>query len=132
MMDINEKSNLQSVKLWQDENSDWFLRLEYLCENDAEIYKVIYPKVRIGLPNNPCLKQNFGCYGLQSLSLPHVYEDGFTVLRDKEGHYKYKKTISKKIYDMTLEEIEKKLGYCVRIIQKEDKHFVGSPDNATD
>ena len=33
-----------------------------------------------------------------------------------------KTTIEEKIHDMTVEEIEEKLGYRVRIVKEEDKH----------
>lgn len=122
-MIINDKSNLESVQLWKDEESkDWFLKLEYRCEDEAGVYRVTYPKVLIGLPNHPYLKQTFGFFpGCEVQRLPSRSEDGFLVLPDKQGKFVYQETIFKKTHDMTLEEIEKKLGYSVRIISKEDK-----------
>lgn len=122
-MVINDKSNLESVQAWKDEKSnDWFLKLEYRCEDESEIYKVIYPKVLIGLPNRPHLMQYLGWYPECEIQiLPSSSENGFSVLPDKAGNFLYRETIFKKTHDMTLEEIEKKLGYSVRIISKEDK-----------
>lgn len=122
-MIINDKSHLESVQLWWDVKSkDWYLKLEYRCEDEAGVYKITYPKVLIGLPNHPYLKQTFGWFpGCEAQRLPSKFEDGFLVLPDKSGNFFYQETISKKTHDMTLKEIEKKLGYSVRIISKEDK-----------
>lgn len=117
---FDEKDVLQSVELWKDEKTDeYFLRLEYLCENEAEIFQRIYPKVKIGIPRHSYLSQDFGCFpGRDRYYLPYYYPNGFSVLPDKNGKHMYCETVSKKTHKMTVEEIEKKLGYCVEIVSE--------------
>ena len=46
-----EKQELKKAELWRDEDTgQYFFRLEYLCENDAEVYRLIFPKVETGIP----------------------------------------------------------------------------------
>lgn len=40
---------------------------------------------------------------------------------DEKGNYFYREVVQFKTIDLTLEEIEKKLGHKIRIISKEDK-----------
>ena len=93
-----EKQELKKAELWRDEDTgQYFFRLEYLCENDAEVYRLIFPKVETGIP----------------LMQPYiVYDDSMF-----PGIYTTK--IAFRLCEM--EEIEKKLGYKIKIISKKEE-----------
>lgn len=122
-----EKQELKRVDLWKDKESGvYFFRLEYLCENDAEIYRLIFPKVETGIPiMAPDIEFKFSMFPgneVNKLKFNLLNDDSYHVaLPDENGNYLYRETVSVKSHEMTVEEIENKLGYKIKIVSKEDK-----------
>lgn len=117
---------LEKVELWKEEETgNYFFKLEYLCEDESEIFKIIYPKVETGIPLrnaypsiDPGVFPNKDIYRLPFYCM---YDEGHIAFEDEKGNFMYKETIEKKTYEMTMEEIEKKLGYKVKIVSKKEE-----------
>ena len=120
-----EKQELKKAELWRDEDTgQYFFRLEYLCEDDAEVYRLIFPKVETGIP----LMQLHLASDYSMLSDRHMTKiafnlfdvEGHIAYPDKNGNWFYREIVSVKTHEMTMEEIEKKLGYKIKIISKKE------------
>lgn len=118
---------LESIRLYDEKEQlskntsvrNFYLEVSYLCENEKEVRRVIYPKIELPIIQNnipeieyrglePCIDFGFGPLDLKNTDINGkqccVYSDQIKV-----------KTI-----DMTIEEIEAKLGHKIRIVTKED------------
>lgn len=118
----NYPEKLEKVELWRDKASDeYFFRLEYLCENESEVFRMIFPKVESGIPINRVsfneVHSMFPGRDARTLSF-NTSDNRHIVLPDEKGNYMYLETITEKIHEMTIEQIEKKLGYKVKIVSK--------------
>ena len=127
---------LKNVKPYQDEYGHWFLKLVYTYEDEDGAHEFTYPKVDlpfsqeripyhfttptdddlfIELKSYPTFSGN-SSYGI-------VYNG---VVIDPRTNEKLGPCISAdilikpKIHEMTLEEVEKKLGYKVKIVSNKD------------
>ena len=114
-----------------------YIKLEYEYENDDGTHRILFPKVEfpISCLNIPTIStiDDQSYIGSRStmdfrpceLSLfkgnaKIIKDDGVAV---KEDNVVFLDVITKKkIHEMTLEEIEKKLGYSVKIVTKENKN----------
>lgn len=111
------KSNkLKRLELKKDD-SGYYLSAIYEYENEAGVHRAIFPKIRlpIELLNAPVISREDwrspSKIDLGFGELPLEGDPGFTI-----------KTICEKIHDVTIEEIEKKLGYKIRIIKEKDQN----------
>lgn len=121
---MKEKSELTNLELYYDDTSGYpgyYLKAEYLRENDKGLYKGTIP--RIALPVNLdsiriCQDHpNCGHYGYYINTTIDLGFGKLLIMRDPRENYTHKEElIEEKIHDLTLEEIEKKLGYKVRIV----------------
>ena len=121
-----EKQELKKAELWRDEDTgQYFFRLEYLCENDAEVYRLIFPKVETGIPlMQPYTAYDYSMFpGICITKIAFHLCDGedHIAYPDKNGNRLYWETVSVKTHEMTMEEIEKKLGYKIKIISKKEE-----------
>ena len=116
---MSNKSYLKDLQLHKKEDEkcvEYYLSAVYHDENDAGIWEIIIPHIvlplysdHISVSHNPCLwKENTVDLGFGDLPM----------LLDENGHMYYQKLIKEKIHDLTLSEIEKKLGYKVRIVSE--------------
>ena len=113
------KVTLKNVELYNDKNG-YYLSLEYEEETIDGIYRIEIPKADLRIPCDRC-----DIYTEPSSYLTLYYADQY--LRVGEGDKillrpgltggKYIKTlIKKKTREMTLSEIEKELGYNIKIV----------------
>lgn len=126
---ITNKS-LTACRAYQESEGKWYLELVYEYESEKGIHEIIYPKVE--LPYVMCHELpsvvNRGIDDLCTLKYPMPICDYGTLrllkgnVTTDEHYYKdvlaidYLKVL--KVHEMTLEEIEKELGYSVKIISK--------------
>lgn len=123
-------TNLINARLYE-EDGRYFLNLKYLVENDDEILELEIPKAQIHLDSIPiitCYDTEYPGYG--SIYLDRIYDltlgtNSFTLYpgeTSKANHCYYtEKRTSKKPKKMTIEEIERKLGYKIAIVSEEEK-----------
>ena len=131
----NMKNNVQlvGVSAYTDEYEDWFLKLIYEYDDDKGKHELIYPKVElpfamcgipyivnnsagdfIGMPNYYTFGEDAYCHVREGVVKDPLTgkEIGTTIMADI--------LIKPKIHEMTLEEVEKKLGYKVKIVSNKD------------
>lgn len=110
--DKNTDMKLTKAKLYEDEVG-YSLALTYRVESLDQVSEVHIPRVALKLKNGPItIEQDCGM----------AYIDvgfGMTpVLKGFTGTYFTTKVIETKTKEMTLEEIEKKLGHKVKIVNR--------------
>lgn len=115
------KPGLEDVKLYK-ENNKYYFDLRYIVIEDGAYYRIRFPKVKVLFNNNaPTVYSessifDFGDSYTSTLQL--FSNDRFYIYPDRTGVKVIKifiKNIRKK---MTLEEIEKELGYEVELIDE--------------
>lgn len=123
------KVDLVSAELYK-ENDLYFLRLKYIIENDDEIIELEIPRARICLNNVPIIN-GYDIDNSYSAYLGRHYElvlgnnmyslyPGTNSERVNNVYYTEKRS-PKKSKKMTIEEIERKLGYKIAIVSEEKK-----------
>lgn len=106
---------LTDLKLGKD-NEGYFLTAKYLSEDNHRVTEITIPKIRLPLRNYPSTECEIGVCGTH-----HRVDLGFGMLPmcldDKLGYF-IEKVIEEKVTEMTLAEVEKKLGYKVKIVSE--------------
>ena len=116
------------------ENGDWYLKLIYKYEDEKGKHTVAIPKaaipfgqryipnINIPLYSRECSQEN-PAYIVCSDSMS-LYDSVFELATERgvknKGYY-FDIITEYAVKEMTLDEIEKKLGYKVKIVSKEDK-----------
>jgi len=127
-MMMNAKSELKDIQFYE-ENGQYYLRLKYILEDDYRIEELEIPKVRIpfykdGYPivnysYHPDWNRKEECYLLTG---PEPGLDVMSGETSEANHAFYtRKILKEKPKEMTLAEIEKKLGYKVKIVSEDGK-----------
>lgn len=119
--------HLKNLELYK-ENNHYFLQATYIYEDDFGIYELLIPKIKTGFSYSalPVLERdNIDPIHETTMgkSLCWLKSDGETmrVLEDEDRVFYYVKEIEKKSVEMTIEEIEKKLGHPVKIVKEVTK-----------
>lgn len=111
MINNYTKVDLKKAELFQ-EDGKYYFRLLYLAKNDAGVYEVIFPKVCAGIPTDSIeVMTNF------------IYEKSYSYFEFDTEENRHQiladpiiRCVEKKTHEMTIEEIEKKLGYKIKIV----------------
>lgn len=102
--------NLELIK----ENDMYFLKAEYIEEGKNAFYKHTIPRIYLALYQYPkCTYED--AFDLANIDL------GFgklPMLKNENGRFEYCEILQEKVHELTLDEIEKRLGYKVRIVNK--------------
>lgn len=115
------RSELTKLKLYQEDGC-YYLRAEYEVEDDHRLQKYTIPKIALPIRRGPVINErvfNEYCHHYSSPKRDVTMDLGFGELHLLTGSdgYLYKcETIKEYPQKMTLEEIEKKLGYKVEIV----------------
>lgn len=122
-----DRTELKGVELYKD-NGEYFLKIVYEEEDEKGIYETIFPKVALDIPTshyniNLDSQDTFG----DNLRLGYWNIYTFITRRGAGlelgtskfgGGIKLTNTIKEKTQELTLEEIEKKLGYKIKLVSK--------------
>lgn len=142
MANFKVKNNLkaENVKLvdataYQDENGTWYMGLRYRYEDESGIHERYYPKVEFPffcgkLPPEEFSSDRFGRDELTiSLFTNEVAVFRGNFLNPVTGRMMHDVCIIDNLvkpaapaHEMTIEEIEKELGYKIKIINKENSN----------
>ena len=142
MANFKVKNNLkaENVKLvdataYQDENGTWYMGLRYRYEDESGIHERYYPKVEFPffcgkLPPEEFCSDRFGRDELTiSLFTNEVAVFRGNFLNPVTGRMTHDVCIIDNLvkpaapaHEMTIEEIEKELGYKIKIINKENSN----------
>ena len=107
-----------------------YVKLEYEYENDYGTHRILFPKVEFPFSclRVPTLNEiDYQCY-ISIHSTLSLFKGNAKIVKDdgtavKKDNVVFLDVITKKkIHEMTLEEIEKELGYSVKIVTKENKN----------
>lgn len=116
-----EKSKLYHLELHKDKVG-YYLSATYTKEDDHRISEVYLPKIRMALHQAPAV---IVCTEEKPYSMGHItrqYVDigfGKVLLEEgKDGYAYIERVIEEKTTEMTLAEVEKKLGYKVKIVSE--------------
>jgi len=127
MVKNNEK--LKDAVAYHDDSGRWYLKLVYSYEDDRGLHDLIYPKVQfpfstmlppdVHFPPNDRYRCRFIPF-IEPFDRLDLLEDD--VINPNDGA-KYTSNlvdilIKPKVNEMTIDEIEQKLGYSIKIINK--------------
>lgn len=140
MANFKVKNNFkaESVKLvdataYQVENGIWYMELQYEYEDESGIHRRYYPKVEFPFFCGKLPPEEFSSdrYGRDELTIS-LFTNEVAVFR---GNFSNPMTgqiisdvcvidnlIKPAFHEMTIEEIEKELGYKVKIVNKENSN----------
>lgn len=110
------KIDIKDVKI-DHINDNYYLNLTYLCEDERGVYERNYPRIHIPIPKKglPVIDQTFGC-GYVSTSTIMLGSEEFDLHADEKGNIVTETIIKPKIHELSISEIEKKLGYKIKIV----------------
>lgn len=119
------REELKSLELFQ-ENGKFYLKFIYEYEDMNGVYELTLPKVElpIDVKNIPKIEEDCD---LSSVMIRKNYivfgkNNVLWLQPDKKQHVYYLKLLEDKRVELTMEEIEKRLGYKIKIVNdKEDK-----------
>ena len=140
MTNFKIKNNLKvkNVKLvdataYQDENGYWYMELQYEYEDESGAHRRYYPKVEFPFFCEKLPPEEFSSdrFGRDELTIS-LFTNEAVVFR---GNFSNPMTgqimsdvcvidnlVKPAVHEMTIEEIEKELGYKVKIINKENSN----------
>lgn len=118
------------------ENDEYFARITYIEERKDGFYSVYFPKVCLGITNDRYWYTNLSLNTLHIgdnsylllpgmvgyAQAPSLIREGLTEPKEQYGVLK-ETLIKEKVHEMTLEEIEKKLGYKVKVVTKKGENL---------
>lgn len=121
---------------------NWFMHLVYSYEDEKGVHKVIFPKVEfpfptlsIPVPSNEYLQdRHYGgtggnrscdpCIFISPLPITKLQKDTDRLAKSRgidTPDYAFDIVTEPAVHEMTLDEIEEKLGYKVKIVNKESR-----------
>lgn len=135
-----QSPHLIDARVIRDEFDNWFMRLVYSYEDEKGVHNVIFPKVdfpfptfSIPVPNNEALPENhYFSTGVKISYNPCMFISPLPITKLQKAtdrlaksrgidtpNYAFDIVTEPAIHEMTLDEIEEKLGYKVKIVNKE-------------
>ena len=136
-----QSPHLSDARVLKAGFNNWFMRLVYSYEDEKGVHKVIFPKVEfpfpalsIPVPSNEALSDRhyFGtgvkisynpCMFISPLPITKLQKDTDRLAKSRgidTPDYAFDIVTEPAVHEMTLDEIEKKLGYKVKIVNKEN------------
>ena len=121
---------------YKTSDGSWYMRLIYGYEDEKGKHEVVFPKVHLPIPTVsvpvPLTNEIVSCTGwfcsdgryIPGLDQIPVYEDtwhGAVLKGVKEAAYVFDIITNPAVQELTVEEIEKRLGYKVKIVCKENE-----------
>ena len=122
--------------------NNWFMRLVYSYEDEKGVHKVIFPKVdfpfptlSIPVPSNEALSDRHycgtgvkisytPCMSISPLPITKLQKDTDRLAKARgidTPNYAFDIVTEPAVHEMTIDEIEEKLGYKVKIVNKESR-----------
>lgn len=136
-----QSPHLIDARVIRGKCDNWFMRLVYSYEDEKGVHKVIFPKVEfpfptlsIPVPNNEALSDRnyYGagvkisynpCMFISPLPITKLQKDTDRLAKSRgidTPNYAFDIVTEPAVHEMTLDEIEEKLGYKVKIVSKEN------------
>ena len=125
-----DKITIKNAKLYE-KRGKFYIDVTYFRETDAEVQEIHIPKLYIPLVNSSgglyiytdWMDDYIGASTRKTVyCLNHFYpecgEHGLRICENDDGAPYTIRVIEKKTQEMTIEEIEKKLGYKIKVVAK--------------
>lgn len=137
-----QSPHLIDARVLRGRFDNWFMRLVYSYEDEKGVHKVIFPKVEfpfptlsIPVPSNEALSDRHysstgvkisynPCMFISPLPITKLQKDMDQLAKARgidTPNYAFDIVTEPAVHEMTLDEIEEKLGYKVKIVNKETK-----------
>ena len=120
-----DKFELKDIQLYE-EDGQYYLRLKYLHEDDHKVEEIEIPKAR--LPFNKKVKPDLSYSSFTHLEEAYIstgYNNSLELkpMETSEANHVFwtGKVLKYKPKEMTISEIEKKLGYKIKIVAEDEK-----------
>lgn len=110
------KEYLKDLKLNKDKYG-YYLTAVYIEENDKGIYEHTVPHIDLPVSIYPSIETTFG-YHVRPEQLIDIGFGKLNMGMDESGRTIVTRTIKEKVHDLTIGEIEAKLGYKIRIVSE--------------
>lgn len=119
---MNNNQELKKANIYE-ENGSYYMKLVYEYETESGFYRRTYPKVSfpvtlLHLPTTNIASYLGPVYISLNDELTARYADCIVSGKEVKCVNFVDELIEPKVHEMTLEEIEKKLGYSVKIVSK--------------
>lgn len=110
------RRTVKSASLYVNDG-EWYLDITYIIESDLQVKEVRFPKVRFPIEHGILTETpNRGLCVSPDMFLYVPGEGNLRIRETMEGYLYTERIISEKRKEMTLNEIEKALGYKVKIV----------------
>lgn len=105
------------AETYEDVDNGFYMKLVYTYTDELGKHELTFPKVELpfnqtSLPDITCLSKN-DVFLIPNESM-HLFEG--SIYWSNEKHYFFDRITEPKVHRMTIEEIEKELGYKVEIV----------------
>lgn len=117
-----DKTKLVSLTLHEDKNGypRYYLQAVYEVENECGVHKVTFPRIVLPVVNS---------FPIITIEQSHFFDEIATIdigfgelpMHKDEGSYAVAELLKEKVHDMTIEDIEKELGYKIRVVSDDKK-----------
>lgn len=115
---------LKDLQLYKELNDKYYLSAVFEQEDETGFYEISVPKIDLEIDASGCYIKEDKQYVVGQLFHTVTVDFGGIELNARpsweDKSFYNKKLISEKIHEMTLEEIEKELGYKIKL--KENKY----------
>lgn len=131
------KKEIKNARLYKEHDGKYYIDLRYTEEDDRKITETHIPKLHIALesgninPFNIFNSDRIAETGADYVLGYHAFRmyEGVSTFRTEDGELELyenvlftEKVIEEKVQEMTLSEIEKKLGYKVKIVSEKGEN----------
>lgn len=121
MIDINEIINFNKISNEKfelyEENGRYFLRLDFDYEDLYGYHKGHIERIEFNI-HLKSINKDVGIFFLKPTADLGIGKK-FNIFPDSNGNYFTLETVKEKVHEMTIDEIEKKLGYRIKIITRD-------------
>ena len=112
----------QEFELYK-EDGKYYLRVDFDFENEYGVYKGHIDKVKFdflfkGIESETCSWTKSAKANFLAPSEYSCVDCLFDIMRDSKDNFFTIELVKEKIHEMTVEEVEKKLGYKIKIVSK--------------
>ena len=131
-----KNQKLDAASIWKNKFGTWYMKLTYAYEDEKGLHKVIFPKV--DFPFETCsvpIPYDSNCPGYVGVGILYTpimciktienarLAKGTDRLAEAKGvttpEYAFDIITDPAVHEMSLDEIEEKLGYKIKIVNKE-------------
>lgn len=121
---------IENVSFFTEENEDpfngkekkYYLKISYIGRTLTKKFRVVFPKVRLDFSCQPKIVCSCNtCFSPPFINLNLEYMSLEKITHNEEEIYCYLENLEEYPREMSIEEIEKELGYKIKIVNEKKK-----------